>query len=82
MCFLFRVDLSLHAGAGKKFRIWNFTSKHGLNALLGFLLTEENWRVSCDLPRWHPEMVSSTPEFFERPPRVVHGTIHDATPEW
>ena len=32
MCFLFRLDLSLHAGAGKKFGIWYFTTKHGPGA--------------------------------------------------
>ena len=31
MRFLFRLDLSLHAGAGKKFGIWNFVTKHGLS---------------------------------------------------
>ena len=30
MCFLFRLDLNLHADTEKKFRIWNFASKHGL----------------------------------------------------
>ena len=29
MRFLFRLDLSLHADAGKNFEIWNFASKHG-----------------------------------------------------
>ena len=29
MHFLFRLDLSLHARAGKKFGIWNLKSKHG-----------------------------------------------------
>ena len=30
--FLFRLDLSLHTGAGKKFGILNFITKHGLDA--------------------------------------------------
>ena len=30
MRFLFRLDLSLHVGAGKKFGIWNFVTEHGL----------------------------------------------------
>ena len=30
MRFLFCLDLNLFAGAGKKFGIWNFASKHGL----------------------------------------------------
>ena len=30
MYFLFRLDLSLHAGAGKKFGILNYTIKQGL----------------------------------------------------
>ena len=29
MCFLFRLDLSLYAGVGKKFRIFVFATKHG-----------------------------------------------------
>ena len=33
MRFLFHLDLSLHAGAGKKFGILNFESKHGLGSL-------------------------------------------------
>ena len=30
MRFLFRLDLSLHAGAGKKIGILNYTTKQGL----------------------------------------------------
>ena len=30
MCFLFRLDLSLHAGAKKKIGILNLVTKHGL----------------------------------------------------
>ena len=40
MRFLFRVDLSLHAGAGKKIEIWNFASKHGLGLQAEFFLRE------------------------------------------
>ena len=31
MRFLFRLDLSLHVGAGKKFRILNYATKQGAN---------------------------------------------------
>ena len=33
MRFLFRLDLSLHAGAGKKIGILNFATKQGVNDL-------------------------------------------------
>ena len=31
MHFLFRLDLNLHAGAGKKFEILNLGTKHGVS---------------------------------------------------
>ena len=35
MRFLFRLDLSLHAGAGKKFGILNYATKQGLRQKQG-----------------------------------------------
>ena len=35
MRFLFRLDLSLHAGAGKKFGIWKFATKQGPTQVRG-----------------------------------------------
>ena len=34
MYFLFRLDLSHHAGAGKKIGIWYFATKHGPSLFL------------------------------------------------
>ena len=40
MRFLFRLDLSLHAGAGKKIRILIFRTKHGVSSGFHFFSAE------------------------------------------
>ena len=50
MRFLFRLDLSLHAGAGKKFEILNFVTKHGLNFICSRVPPTEKLKVPAGRP--------------------------------
>ena len=49
MRFLFRLDLSLHAGAGKKFEILIFGTKHGVR-MAGIASNEQVNAASANHP--------------------------------
>jgi len=60
MRFLFCLDLSLHAGAGKKFGILNFVTKHGLR--IEFCPFRAGPFVPVDSD-WCPFRAGPTPSF-------------------